>query len=265
MDWRFWLQLVFLYFYYWKRCFAEKCRHSYSPVCIMVLTTVLQFFFTGEVVVEEDLPSDLPGTFIQFKHHSYSQMVSMLKKTASKCSHIATTYSIGRSFEGKDLFVIEFSTKPGHHELRELYQCWSGCLREVQIIWVKTSLFNGISLKVWKTLIQKHFSSFAFLNWSDSWWFIVAITVLVQFHIFVTSIYDCGWHSLFLDVWPCTWLRWYGYYLCPAFKEAGIVLCYWPACPLYHLPLPQSPFIYHCTTKPYTLPISTVLLYSFTS
>ncbi|NWH96941.1 CBPZ Carboxypeptidase, partial [Tichodroma muraria] len=70
-----------------------------------------------EVDAEEDLPSDLPATFIQFKHHSYSQMVSTLKKTASKCSHIATTYSIGRSFEGKDLFVIEFSTKPGHHEL----------------------------------------------------------------------------------------------------------------------------------------------------
>lgn len=86
----------------------------------MVLSTVLWFFIAGEVDAEEDLPSDLPATFIQFKHHSYSQMVSTLKKTASKCSHIATTYSIGRSFEGKDLFVIEFSTKPGHHELREL-------------------------------------------------------------------------------------------------------------------------------------------------
>lgn len=89
----------------------------------MILNTVLQFFFAGEVYVEEDLPSDLPATFIRFKHHSYSQMVSMLKKTAAKCSRIATTYSIGRSFEGKDLFVIEFSTKPGHHELRELCQC----------------------------------------------------------------------------------------------------------------------------------------------
>jgi len=102
---------------------VEKYRHSCSPLRAMVLNTVLQFFFAGEVDLEEDLPSDLPATFIQFKHHSYSQMVSTLKKTASKCSHIATTYSIGRSFEGKDLFVIEFSTKPGHHELRELYQC----------------------------------------------------------------------------------------------------------------------------------------------
>lgn len=88
----------------------------------MFLNTDLQFLFSGEVEIEEDLPSDLPATFIQFKHHSYAQMVSTLKKTASRCSHIATTYSIGRSFEGKDLFVIEFSTKPGHHELRELYQ-----------------------------------------------------------------------------------------------------------------------------------------------
>lgn len=114
----------------------------------MVLNTALWFFIAGEVGAEEDLPSDLPATFIQFKHHSYSQMVSTLKKTASKCSHIATTYSIGRSFEGKDLFVIEFSTKPGHHELRELYQCWSGCLRRDQIIQVKTGPSTGTSLKL---------------------------------------------------------------------------------------------------------------------
>lgn len=124
---RLWLQICFLYFYYWKTYFVEKHRYSW-----WLLNAVLQFFFAGEVAVEEDLPSDFPATFIQFKHHSYSQMVSTLKKTASRCSHIATTYSIGRSFEGKDLFVIEFSTKPGHHELREFYQCWLGCLRGIQ-------------------------------------------------------------------------------------------------------------------------------------
>ncbi|XP_067414959.1 carboxypeptidase Z [Emydura macquarii macquarii] len=66
---------------------------------------------------EEDLLAEVPTTLIQFTHHSYSKMVSILKKTASRCSHIARTYSIGRSFEGRDLFVIEFSTNPGHHEL----------------------------------------------------------------------------------------------------------------------------------------------------
>ncbi|XP_010020536.1 PREDICTED: carboxypeptidase Z [Nestor notabilis] len=101
------IDMAWPYFLDCDRFFAGEEEGCFDPLAKL----------RGEVVVEEDLPSDLPGTFIQFKHHSYSQMVSMLKKTASKCSHIATTYSIGRSFEGKDLFVIEFSTKPGHHEL----------------------------------------------------------------------------------------------------------------------------------------------------
>ncbi|XP_037754079.1 carboxypeptidase Z isoform X2 [Chelonia mydas] len=68
-------------------------------------------------LAEEDLLVEVPTTLIQFTHHSYYKMVSILKKTASRCSHIARTYSIGRSFEGRDLFVIEFSTNPGHHDL----------------------------------------------------------------------------------------------------------------------------------------------------
>uniref|UniRef100_A0A673NBD8 Carboxypeptidase Z-like n=1 Tax=Sinocyclocheilus rhinocerous TaxID=307959 RepID=A0A673NBD8_9TELE len=44
---------------------------------------------------------------------------SILKKTAAKCPHISQTYSIGRSVEGKDLLVIEFSDNPGQHDLLE--------------------------------------------------------------------------------------------------------------------------------------------------
>uniref|UniRef100_A0A672Q6C0 Carboxypeptidase Z n=1 Tax=Sinocyclocheilus grahami TaxID=75366 RepID=A0A672Q6C0_SINGR len=46
-------------------------------------------------------------------------MYGILKKTASKCSHISQTYSIGRSVEGKDLLAIEFSDNPGQHDLLE--------------------------------------------------------------------------------------------------------------------------------------------------
>uniref|UniRef100_A0AAY4APK8 Peptidase M14 domain-containing protein n=1 Tax=Denticeps clupeoides TaxID=299321 RepID=A0AAY4APK8_9TELE len=58
-----------------------------------------------------------PSTIIQFIYHTNAQMVNVLKRTAAKCSDISRTYSIGRSAEGKDLLVIEFSTNPGHHEL----------------------------------------------------------------------------------------------------------------------------------------------------
>ncbi|KAM5338536.1 carboxypeptidase Z isoform 2-T2 [Glossophaga mutica] len=64
-------------------------------------------------------PSSLPSTFIDFAHHSYAQMVRVLKRTAARCSHIARTYSIGRSFDGKELLVIELSVRPGQHELME--------------------------------------------------------------------------------------------------------------------------------------------------
>uniref|UniRef100_A0A8D2CY69 Carboxypeptidase Z n=1 Tax=Sciurus vulgaris TaxID=55149 RepID=A0A8D2CY69_SCIVU len=73
----------------------------------------------GDLEAEEALPSDLPPNFIRFAHHSYAQMVRVLKRTATRCAQVAKTYSIGRSFDGKDLLVIEFSGRPGQHELME--------------------------------------------------------------------------------------------------------------------------------------------------
>uniref|UniRef100_V9KBI2 Carboxypeptidase Z-like protein n=1 Tax=Callorhinchus milii TaxID=7868 RepID=V9KBI2_CALMI len=63
--------------------------------------------------------AEAPFTLLQFIHHSYVDMTKLLKRTASVCSHISTLYTIGRSFEGKDIYVIEFSDNPGEHELLE--------------------------------------------------------------------------------------------------------------------------------------------------
>ena len=71
----------------------------------------------GGLDIEEALPSGHPPTFIQFTPHSYAQMVRVLRRTAARCAHISKTYSIGRSFDGRDLLVIEFSSRPGQHEL----------------------------------------------------------------------------------------------------------------------------------------------------
>ncbi|XP_008281020.1 carboxypeptidase Z [Stegastes partitus] len=57
-----------------------------------------------------------PANMIQFTYHSNSQMISVLKDTENRCSDIARTYSIGRSVEGRELLVIEFSNNPGEHE-----------------------------------------------------------------------------------------------------------------------------------------------------
>ncbi|XP_041642152.1 carboxypeptidase Z isoform X2 [Cheilinus undulatus] len=65
------------------------------------------------------LSPEEPSTIIQFTYTSNAQMASLLKRTASKCSHISNVYSIGRSTEGRDLLVIEFTDNPGKHELLE--------------------------------------------------------------------------------------------------------------------------------------------------
>ncbi|KAJ3585447.1 hypothetical protein NHX12_014166 [Muraenolepis orangiensis] len=64
--------------------------------------------------VDED-----PSASIRFVYHSDAQMVAILTKTAERCSDVALTYSIGRSFEGRELQVIEFSGNPGQHDLLE--------------------------------------------------------------------------------------------------------------------------------------------------
>lgn len=105
-------------------CHPTPNLYSIRAVCAMSKYSVhtpapVPIPSPGELDVEEALPSGLPPTFIRFAHHSYAQMVRVLKRTAARCSQVAKTYSIGRSFEGKDLVVIEFSSRPGQHELSE--------------------------------------------------------------------------------------------------------------------------------------------------
>ncbi|XP_061769877.1 carboxypeptidase Z-like [Nerophis ophidion] len=66
-----------------------------------------------------DVPPVEPALKIKFTYHTNAQMNSILKKTQQECADIAKTYSIGRSMEGRELLVIEFSNNPGQHELLE--------------------------------------------------------------------------------------------------------------------------------------------------
>ncbi|XP_061620522.1 carboxypeptidase Z-like isoform X1 [Phyllopteryx taeniolatus] len=66
-----------------------------------------------------DVPPVEPALKIKFTYHSNAQLNSILKRTEQECADIAKTYSIGRSTEGKELLVIEFSDSPGQHELLE--------------------------------------------------------------------------------------------------------------------------------------------------
>ncbi|CAH1258504.1 CPE [Branchiostoma lanceolatum] len=53
---------------------------------------------------------------IDFRYHHYLDLSRVLNDTAASCHEISRVYSVGKSVEGRDLWVIEFSDNPGVHE-----------------------------------------------------------------------------------------------------------------------------------------------------
>jgi len=50
------------------------------------------------------------------QYHNQEKLEESLLRVAKKCENITRLYSIGKSVEGRELLVIEFSTTPGLHE-----------------------------------------------------------------------------------------------------------------------------------------------------
>uniref|UniRef100_A0A2K5RHT1 Carboxypeptidase N subunit 1 n=1 Tax=Cebus imitator TaxID=2715852 RepID=A0A2K5RHT1_CEBIM len=53
---------------------------------------------------------------VTFRHHRYDDLVRTLYKVQNECPSVTRVYSIGRSVEGRHLYVLEFSDHPGIHE-----------------------------------------------------------------------------------------------------------------------------------------------------
>lgn len=60
-----------------------------------------------------------PVDYLKFKHHSYSEMVDLMKSVNEECPNITTIYSLGRSSKGKEIVAMIISSNPTEHEIGE--------------------------------------------------------------------------------------------------------------------------------------------------
>ncbi|KAL2099253.1 hypothetical protein ACEWY4_005733 [Coilia grayii] len=77
----------------------------------------------------EVLGCPLPGPYwreaevttdrLDFRHHNYKEMRKLMKEVHDQCPDITRIYTIGKSYTGLKLYVMEISDNPGKHELGE--------------------------------------------------------------------------------------------------------------------------------------------------
>ncbi|XP_029572340.1 inactive carboxypeptidase-like protein X2 [Salmo trutta] len=60
-----------------------------------------------------------PVQYLDFRHHNYSDMVTMMKSVSEECPNITSMYSLGRSSNGLDILAMVISGNPTEHEIGE--------------------------------------------------------------------------------------------------------------------------------------------------
>ncbi|XP_036434088.1 inactive carboxypeptidase-like protein X2 isoform X2 [Colossoma macropomum] len=69
-----------------------------------------QYQSQNEVISKDDL---------DYRHHSYEDMEKFMKSVSDECPDITRLYSLGNSSNGRELYAMEISDKPGIHEIGE--------------------------------------------------------------------------------------------------------------------------------------------------
>ncbi|XP_074526302.1 adipocyte enhancer-binding protein 1 [Halichoeres trimaculatus] len=60
-----------------------------------------------------------PVDYLKFKHHSYTEMVTLMKSVHDECPNITNIYSLGRSTKGLEIMAMVISGNPSEHEIGE--------------------------------------------------------------------------------------------------------------------------------------------------
>lgn len=90
-----------------------------SPTTTSVNSASVDSSSSGADSVEKEQSSNLAIQPQDFRHHHYNDMELFLQKFSSEYRSITRLYSIGKSVQGRLLWVMEISDNPGVHELGE--------------------------------------------------------------------------------------------------------------------------------------------------
>ncbi|XP_020777331.2 probable carboxypeptidase X1 [Boleophthalmus pectinirostris] len=90
--------------------------YSNGTICLRAEILGCRVKDPSNIYAEEDHASK---DNLDFRHHDYKNMRTLMKSVHDDCPNITRIYTIGRSYQGLKLYVMEFSDNPGKHELGE--------------------------------------------------------------------------------------------------------------------------------------------------
>lgn len=72
----------------------------------------------------------------EYKHHNNEELPQILEDVHANCPNISRIYSLSEgSVRGVPLYIIEFSTNPGHHEISKRF-----------ILFIILRILSGVNL-----------------------------------------------------------------------------------------------------------------------
>ncbi|KAK2525433.1 carboxypeptidase D [Columba livia] len=106
---------------------ATEMDFFLQPVVMPLGLNVTQFTATPapvSTVTPTPVPAEAPSPTslhqpiqpVDFRHHHFSDMEIFLRRYASEYPNITRLYSVGKSVELRELYVMEISDNPGNHE-----------------------------------------------------------------------------------------------------------------------------------------------------